>query len=120
MKDVAWGRLYNQYKDKTFDTAHLERETARLIADDDVERKSGIYGHLLTGDERHLSIRSFSDSQKQKAYERQGGVCPVCKTKYELHQMEGDQITPWHAGGKTVDANLQMLCKEDNRRKSGK
>lgn len=120
MKGVAWGRLYNQYKDTIFDTAHLERETARLIADDDVERKSGIYAYLLTGEERHLSLRAFSDSQKQKAFERQGGICPVCTKKYELHQMEGDHITPWHAGGKTVDNNLQMLCKDDNRRKSGK
>jgi HNH endonuclease/Protein of unknown function DUF262 len=120
MKSVEWGHLYNQYKDKAFDTAELERETARLIADDDVERKAGIYTYLLTGDERHLSIRAFTDSQKQKAYERQGGICPVCKTKFELHQMEGDHITPWHAGGKTGDANLQMLCKDDNRRKSGR
>ena len=28
--------------------------------------------------------------------------------------------TPWHAGGKTTAENCQMLCKEDNRRKSGK
>ena len=120
MKGVAWGRLYNQYKDTAFDTAKLEKETARLVADDDVERKSGIYAYLLTGDERNLSLRAFSDSQKQKAYERQGGICPICKKHYELHEMEGDHITPWHAGGKTTDANLQMLCKDDNRRKSGK
>ncbi len=120
MKGVDWGTLYNKFKDKPFDTAKLERETARLIADDEVLRKSGIYAYLLTGDERHLGIRAFSDNQKQKAYERQGGICPVCKGKFELDQMEGDHITPWHDGGKTVDANLQMLCKDDNRRKSGK
>ncbi len=34
--------------------------------------------------------------------------------------MEGDYITPWHIGGKTTDGNLQMLCTDDNRRKSGK
>jgi hypothetical protein len=78
MKGVDWGTLYNKYKDQTFDTAKLERETARLIADDEVQRKGGIYAYLLTGDERHLGIRAFSDSQKQKAYERQGGICPVC------------------------------------------
>lgn len=39
MKGVDWGHLYNQYKDTVFDTAHLGRETARLIADDDVQRK---------------------------------------------------------------------------------
>ncbi|MDR1452148.1 MAG: HNH endonuclease [Helicobacteraceae bacterium] len=28
-------------------------------------------------------------------------------------------MTPWSKGGKTVAGNCQMLCKEDNRRKSG-
>lgn len=120
MKGVEWGPLYNQYKDKTFDTAYLERETARLIADDEVESKKGIYAYLLTGDERRLSLRAFSDSQKQKAYERQGGICTKCGKKFQIHEMEGDHITPWHEGGKTVEANLQMLCKDDNRRKGGK
>jgi hypothetical protein len=120
MKGVAWGPLYNKCKDQKFDTAKLEKETARLIADDEVERKPGIYAYLLTGDERHLSLRGFSDSQKQKAYEKQGGLCAKCGKKFALHEMEGDHITPWHAGGKTTDANLQMLCKDDNRRKSGK
>ena len=34
--------------------------------------------------------------------------------------MEADHITPWHEGGKTNEDNCQMLCKECNRRKSGK
>ena len=34
--------------------------------------------------------------------------------------MEGDHITPWHEGGKTISENCQMFCKDDNRRKSGK
>ena len=32
--------------------------------------------------------------------------------------MEGDYITPWGQGGHTVPENLQMLCKDCNRRKS--
>ena len=27
---------------------------------------------------------------------------------------------PWHLGGKTTEGNCQVLCKDDNRRKSGK
>jgi len=34
--------------------------------------------------------------------------------------MEGDHITPWSKNGKTTAENCQMLCKDDNRRKSGK
>ncbi|MFN9689021.1 MAG: HNH endonuclease, partial [Bacteroidota bacterium] len=40
--------------------------------------------------------------------------------EYQIEEMEGDHITPWHLGGKTTADNCQMLCKDDNRRKSGK
>lgn len=120
MKGIAWGLLYNKYKDVVYDTKAIEAETAKLIADDEVERKSGIYSFILTRDERHLGIRTFSDSQKQKAYEKQKGICVICKQPFDISAMEGDHITPWHDGGKTIEENLQMLCKDDNRRKSGK
>ena len=47
-------------------------------------------------------------------------ICPICKQHYEIEQMEGDHITPWVEGGKTDATNLQMLCKDCNRRKSDK
>jgi len=120
MKGIAWGLLYNKYKDVVYDTKAIEEETAQLIADDDVEKKSGIYAYILTRDERYLGIRTFSDSIKQKVYEKQKGICPICKKHYDISAMEGDHITPWHEGGKTIEENCQMLCKDDNRRKSGK
>ena len=120
MKGVDWGALYNKYKDKVFDTNVIEEETARLIADDDVQKKKGIYPYILTRDERHLGVRAFSDSMKQKVYEKQKGICVECKEHFDIAQMEGDHITPWHEGGKTIEENCQMLCRDDNRRKSGK
>ena len=120
MKGVDWGTLYNEYKDEIFDTKEIEKETAKLIADDDVVKKKGIYPYILTRDERNLGIRAFSDSLKQKVYEKQKGICPICKNHYDISEMEGDHITPWHENGKTIEENLQMLCKDDNRRKSGK
>lgn len=120
MKGVEWGLLYNKYKDEIYDTKAIEEETAKLIADDDVTKKSGIYPYILTKDERHLSIRAFTDTMKQKVYERQKGKCIVCKKEFDISAMEADHITPWHEGGKTTEENCQMLCKDDNRRKSGK
>jgi len=120
MKGVEWGALYNKHKDGVQDTEKIEEETAKLIADDDVVKKKGIYPYILTRDERHLSIRTFSDSMKQKVYEKQKGICIECKEKFDISEMEGDHITPWHEGGKTIEENCQMLCKDDNRRKSGK
>lgn len=120
MKGIQWGFLYNKYKDVIYDTKAIEEETASLIADDEVEKKSGIYAYILTRDDRHLGIRTFSDSVKQKVYEKQGRKCIVCKKEFDISEMEGDHITPWHENGKTIEENCQMLCKDDNRRKSGK
>ncbi len=120
MKGLDWGTLYNEFKEEVFDTKALETEIAKLISDDDVVNKKGIYPYVLTRKERYLNIRTFSDTQKQKAYEKQEGICTSCNEHFELHEMEGDHITPWHEGGKTIEDNLQMLCKDCNRRKSGK
>ena len=73
-----------------------------------------------TGKEKHLNIRAFTPNQKREAYERQKGICPDCKEHFDISEMEADHITPWHEGGRTSPENCQMLCKEDNRRKSGK
>jgi len=120
MKGVAWGELYNQFHGKAFDTDEMEKRVAKLMLDEDVERKSGIYPYVLDGDEKHLNIRAFSENMKREAYERQNGICPKCNKHFELSEMEADHIKPWHEGGKTNAANCQMLCKDDNRRKSGK
>ena len=122
MKSPAWGFLYNEFKKGRYDPAQLEREVVRLMADDDVGRKSGIYEYLLSGKKREwaLSIRVFTDSQKRSAYERQNGQCAQCGNHFEYEQMEGDHIIPWSEGGHTTPDNLQMLCKDCNRRKGAK
>lgn len=86
---------------------------------DDVTSKKGIYEYLLSGKEKVLSIRAFTNSQKATAYAKQNGICPICQKHFELDRMHADHITPWHAGGKTVPENLQMLCRDCNLKKSG-
>lgn len=120
MKGIQWGFLYNEFKHQKHDPKKLEEEISKLMEDEDVTNKKGIYSYVLNGKEKHLNIRAFSPNQKREAYERQKGICPVCKEHFEFEEMEGDHITPWHEGGKTSAENCQMLCKEDNRRKSGK
>lgn len=119
MKGVEWGPLFNLFKGKALDSKKLEAEVARLMMDEDVERKKGIYSYLLDGKERHLNIRAFSDAMRREAYERQAGLCTICGEHFEIDAMEADHITPWHEGGKTNAFNCQMLCVEDNRRKGG-
>lgn len=120
MKGTEWGLLYNQYKDNIYDAKLIEQEASRLLMDDEVDSKKGIYPYIFTRKEKFLNLRTFSDAQKLSAYERQKGICPMCGNRFDIEEMEADHITPWHAGGKTVPGNCQMLCRECNRRKSGK
>lgn len=119
MKGINWGSLYDRFKGEMLDTEKLELEIQTLMMDDDVTNKKGIYEYVLTRNEKHLNIRTFSESQRRAAYEKQKGVCKKCGGHFAFHEMEADHITPWHLGGKTTAENCQLLCKECNRRKSG-
>ncbi len=131
MKGIQWGPLYDAHKDQVFDTAALEQQVATLMQDADITRRKGIYAYVLTGDERHLSIRQFNNNEKRAAYERQKGLCAnkthcltpghsAGKKVFDIAEMEADHITPWSKGGKTDAANCQMLCLPCNRQKGGK
>ena len=120
MKGLDWGLYFNKFGSGKYDPRAFEIKIVALIEDEDVTRHAGIYEYLLDEQERHLSIRAFSEKMRRAAYERQKGKCPTCKERFEYGEMEADHITPWHEGGKTSVANCQMLCKDDNRRKSGK
>lgn len=118
MKGPDWGRLYDEFKNETYDTDKLEKDIQALMIDDDVTNKKGIYEYVLTRNEKYLNIRSFTEIQKREAYENQKGICKKCNEYFELKEMEADHITPWSKGGKTSLENCQMLCLECNRRKS--
>jgi len=125
MKGVEWGLLFNEFGDKYPDTAETEEKIKKLMMDDDVTAKKGIYEYILSGREKVLSIRAFTAGMKREAYERQGHKCPYCTNdgidkEWLLEEMEGDHITPWHEGGKTIASNCMMLCKAHNRQKGGR
>ncbi len=120
MSKPQWGPLYNDYGSGNFDVDHLENCVREMMIDEDVQKKPGIYPYLFTGEEKFLNLRAFSPAQKVASYEKQGGICPACKKGFTIEEMEADHVDPWHAGGKTTPENCQMLCKHDNRTKSGK
>ena len=120
MKGIDWGCLYNMFKGNINDPVAIEKEITRLMQDEDVGNKKGIYFYVLDKDEKRLNIRTFSENMKRETYERQNGFCKVCGKHFKFEEMEGDHIDPWHSGGKTNSDNCQMLCKPCNRRKSGK
>lgn len=125
MKGVDWGKLYDRFKDELIDKAKIDQEIGKLIIDSEVQNKKGICSYVLTRDEHDLGLRAFPDDIKLEVYEAQHHHCanPDCPNKdveFDFSEMEGDHITPWHDGGKTVIENCQMLCRDCNRRKGAK
>jgi len=118
MKGVDWAHLHSIYKDEMFNTAELEDRVKELMKDDEVERKSGIYPYVLTGEEKYLNLRQFREGEKRAQFERQNGICAMCNKQFQFHEMEADHIIPWSRGGKTDKDNCQVLCKKCNLRKS--
>lgn len=115
-----WGIWYNKYEQSLGNANEVENEIARLIADEEVQNKRGIYEYLFDGNEKHLSLRTFDERDKQRKYAEQGGICPKCgpDKHYEYDEMQADHIEPWSKGGKTEYSNLQMLCRRHNAEKS--
>ena len=120
MKGLDWGEMYDSFSTKDVDPNELEKRIGKLMEDDEILKKSGIYRYVLSDDLRDLSFRIFDKKQKREAYERQKGVCPHCGKHFELEEMEADHIKPWSKGGTTVADNCQMLCRDCNRTKGNK
>lgn len=118
MKGLPWGLFYNEHhKWRDLDPKELEERVSELMTDEDVQKKSGVYEYLLTGNEKALSIRTFNQRTKREAYERQGHKCNICGEEFEFEQMHADHIKPWSKGGHTTPDNCQMLCRDCNLKK---
>lgn len=70
MKGVDWGMLYKQFKDEVFDYQKIDEEVKRLILDDDVTKKTGIYPYILT---RRKSICPYGRSPTRRSWRPTSG-----------------------------------------------
>lgn len=139
MQSVDWGFLYNKYHtNNTMSSSILEKEVAYLRADvgkdgnSHLENTKGIYEYVLArangnDNPKLLNRRTFADKDKKAQYNRQRGVCPHCKKRFEYSAMAGDHIIPYNpiptsgqVNGTTTPNNLQMLCYGCNLDKSNK
>jgi hypothetical protein len=138
MRGLDWGRLYESYHSKSYNSAAIDADVDALRADPAVLNNKGIYEYLLGGktDPKLLNVRVFDEKTKVAAYEQQtqkatdAGIsnCPLCaigedanKTRvYKPNEMEADHVTAWSKGGDTDLKNCQMLCVTHNRAKGNR
>ena len=120
MKGLDWAFFYDKYGKETLDTAALGKRISELMRDSEIQKPTGIIPYVLTGDEHYLDLRAFPEDIKLAVWEKQGHICAKCGNEFDYEFMEGDHITPWRDGGRTVVENCQMLCRECNRRKGAK
>jgi len=121
MNGIDWGILYNTYNVLEFNSENLEKKIQELYKNEEVTKQKGIFSYLITGDERHLSLKTFTSQVKARVYEKQSGICiepDGCGEEFEISQMDADHIIPWNRNGKTVEENCQLLCASCNRAKS--
>ena len=118
MQGADFGYLYNKYKDKQFDVGKLAVEIEKLLYDDEVSNKVGIWDYVISRDTKKLHLRSFLPSEKKLVYKNQKGICVKCKKHFKFGEMEADHIKPWSKGGKTTIDNCQLLCKHCNATKA--
>lgn len=114
MKGVEWGLLYNQHKDDILDPSAIQKQVQTLLADFEVQKKSGIYEYILTGQKKLLNLRTFSEKDRITMYHKQGGLCALCGKPFDIKEMHADHIIPWSRGGATDLNNGQMLCTQCN------
>lgn len=137
MKGLEWNRLYEECHLKPYNKADLNALVNKLLSDEYVTDKKGVYEYALSGQSpdlvKLLNIRVFEKKDKQKAYDRQTKLaqekgcsnCPVCahgnnsnKSKiWKITEMDADHVSAWSKGGATDLSNCEMLCKSHNRAK---
>lgn len=138
MKGIEWGRLYETYRKKPYNSKTVSAEVKRLYADPYVKSRKGIFEYVLGGstDTKLLEVRVFDDATKKSVYAKQTQVaekkgvsnCSLCaighdsnKTKiWKLTEMDADHVTAWSKGGATDIKNCEMLCKTHNRAKGNR
>lgn len=137
-KGQPWGALYDRYHLTPYNPEEVDKEVSRLMADDAVTDKRGIFEYVLGGchNTQLLNIRLFDKNTIKTVYEKQTlqakehgtSNCPFCaagdganRTRiWALGEMDADHVTAWSKGGATDIGNCQMLCKTHNRMKGNR
>lgn len=138
MSGLEWGRLYEQYHKKAYDSKKVSVEVRKFYGDPYIKNRKGIFEFILGGsdDTKLLEVRIFDEATKKAVYatqtakaEKKGeSNCPHCAIGHDankekiwsLSDMDADHVSAWSKGGKSDIKNCQMLCKTHNRAKGNR
>ena len=138
MRGLPWGKFYELYHDRPYDSKKVAKRVKELYADECVTSHRGIFEYILGGstDTKLLDVRVFDAATGRSTYEKQTkkaketgeSNCPLCALGADANKdkiwafadMDADHVTAWSKGGKTVASNCQMLCKTHNRAKGNR
>jgi len=138
MRGLDWGRLYEEYHSKGYDSKKIVDTVNKLYSDPYVRNRKGVFEYILGGekDTKLLNVRVFDEATKNIVYTKQTDEskkkgfsnCPLCchehdanKNKiWKLDEMDADHVSAWSKGGATDIKNCEMLCKTHNRAKGNK
>jgi len=138
MCGLEWGRLYEKYHAKAYNSAKISAEVQKLYADPYIKNRKGIFEYILGGatDTKLLEVRIFDEATKKAVYTTQTATagkkeksnCSHCaighdanKSKiWSFSEMDTDHVAAWSKGGATSIKNCEMLCKTHNRAKGNR
>ncbi len=138
MCGLEWGRLYEQYHKKAYNSKKISEEVQKLYGDPYIKNCRGIFEYILGGstDTKLLEVRVFDEATKKSVYATQTKVaktknksnCPLCAIGHDANkskiwsfgEMDADHAAAWSKGGATSAKNCQMLCKTHNRAKGNR
>jgi hypothetical protein len=138
MCGLEWGRLYEEYHDKAYDPAEVEKKVRELYGDAYVKNRKGVFEYILGGctDTKLLDVRVFDEPTKRSTYEKQTKAatkasksnCSLCAVGdnanndrlWEFKEMDADHVEAWSRGGATVASNCEMLCRTHNQSKGNR
>ena len=138
MKGLEWGRLYEEYHKKSYNSNKIAKRVHELYADPFVKNRKGVFEYILGGEDNPslLDVRLFDEATKRAVYELQAAAaaadgvsnCALCaagtgpnKTKiWKREEMEADHVAAWSKGGSTSKENCEMLCVTHNRAKGNR
>ncbi|KKR02318.1 MAG: hypothetical protein UT29_C0004G0011 [Candidatus Yanofskybacteria bacterium GW2011_GWA1_39_13] len=138
MRGLEWGRLYEEYHKKSYNSKKISEEVQKLYGDPYVKNRKGVFEYILGGsvDTKLLDIRVFDEATKRSVYAKQTSEaetkkksnCSHCAIGHDANkekiwsfgEMEADHVSAWSKGGSTSAKNCEMLCKTHNRAKGNR